>query len=763
MNKIDKIINAIEKEKFDIAGSMLLELWQRNTHDSYINYLLGYFYSQYRNPARSNEKAKRHFRYSISYENPIERAFYFLANLEKNQEQKKRILLRGLTFFPNSKELHESLLSILPSSEKAELFAEMAKKGIDSENAIFIMIRHHYESGNYSLALNLIDRVQPQEKTNQMVCRLFKGICLLENREISRALTEFLQLVSQDITNILEYGPNILSIVAISRQESSNKDDVIRLFSQIPEDFQFIEPYYPGDLPINIDYMAYILEATKNILKLAREKDTIARIRAVRALCVIGSEAYQYYPKAKAYKDLIYAHSILPSVSKYTESLFELAQEKEDAFSAYIFITELFAPLYGKELKEKADSISWTFISECKKEIFQRIYEDYERKLESRELSTRSVVFIVGPIIKRLHKENNYAAVRKLANKLGDNIKDTEYLFEVAYALADGKEYKKAGKYYELLLNNNGDDTSVLNNLALIHEQNGNVREAERLLIKARKIDPDHALAKRNLERIISFRKTAIKFMAMPYKNKSALLRLWEARNIEDKIIIKNDELPVSWKLSDDETKDILNVFIKTKVLLPDSGGGKAVKRNIYSLNPAIRDNIIELKKEIEEKSPIIDIISDINNDGLSRIGFNKEIIDTLGKLYSVELGKLLKRDLQEAAFALLTRSYKATQVMCGSIIEAVLLDKLSSQGRSKYQCADNKTRSINRMSLTDLLFVSLQEKLIDEQLYHFAHALRGYRNLIHPGVEQRGRALPISEQDAKLAWDITRKLLKEI
>jgi hypothetical protein len=110
-----------------------------------------------------------------------------------------------------------------------------------------------------------------------------------------------------------------------------------------------------------------------------------------------------------------------------------------------------------------------------------------------------------------------------------------------------------------------------------------------------------------------------------------------------------------------------------------------------------------------------------------------------------------------------LTRSYKTTQVMCGSIIEAVLLDKLSKQGKMKYLCDDKKLRNINRMNLDDLLFVSLQEKLINEQLYHFAHALRGYRNLIHPGVEQRGQAMPISESNAKLAWDITRKLLKEI
>lgn len=764
MNKIEKIIDAINKEKYQIAESMLKELWYKNSHDAYINYLLGYLYNEYRNPAHSKEKARRHFRTSISCENPVERAFFFLADLENNQDQRKRILLRGLTYFPNSRDLFESLLSILQSDEKVELFEEIVKKGIDSDNSRLMMIRHYYESGNYTMAFTLIDKVQPHDKTNQMVLRLYKGLCFLENREIGRALTEFQQLISQDITNILEYAPNILSIVAISRQGLINTDDALRLFTQMPDDFYFSEPYYPGNLPLYIYYMSYILEATKILSKLTQKKVVIARARAIRALCVIGSEAYHCYSKAKAYKDLAFAHSILPSVSKYTEALLELAEDKGDAFSYYNFSIELLSSLYGKELEEKIDDISFALLGESTKEIFQRILEDYERRLNTKELSSRVAVLLAGPIIERLHKEKNYSVVRRLVNQLGDNnLKDTEYLFEVAYALNEGKEYKSAGKYYELLLKKKGESSAVLNNLALIREQLGDLREAERLFNNAKEINPEDATVKRNLERIISLRNTAIKFMAMPYKNKRALLRLWEARDFDDKIVIKIDELPSFWKLSDAEAKDILNVLIKNNVLLPNLDRGNTEKKNKYILNPAVRDNIVEINREVEEKAPIMDIVADINNDGLSRIGYDKEIIDTLGKLYSVELGKLLKRDLQEAAFALLTRSYKTVQVMCGSIIEAVLLDRLLSQGRTKYLCSDNKLRNINRMSLADLLYVSLQEKLINEQLYHFAHALRGYRNLIHPGVEQRGRALPISERDAKLAWDITCKLLKEI
>jgi tetratricopeptide (TPR) repeat protein len=333
----------------------------------------------------------------------------------------------------------------------------------------------------------------------------------------------------------------------------------------------------------------------------------------------------------------------------------------------------------------------------------------------------------------------------------------------VAYALAEGDDSKRAAKYYELFLKKRGTDTAALNNLAIIREKCGDLQQAEQLLSKAKSLNPDDALVKRNLERIISLRKSGVEFMAMPYKNKNALLRLWETRDIEDKITIDSDELPSLLGLSDDEAASVFRLLIKNKVILPCPAKENIGKIKKYILNPAVRCNIAEIEKEVEERTPIMEIINNIANDGLSRSGFNKEIIDTLKKVFSSELRNYLKRDLQEAAFSLLTRSYKTTQVMCGSVIEAVLLDKLSKQGKMKYLCEDKKLRNINKMNLDQLLFVSLQEKLINEQLYHLAHGLRGYRNLIHPGVEQRGQAVSISESNAKLAWDITRKLLKEI
>jgi tetratricopeptide (TPR) repeat protein len=421
MSKINKIVDALKKNKYDIAERILLELWRKDSHDAYINYLLGYLYNEYKNPAHSTEKAKRYFRLSIACDKPIENAFWYLAWLEKNQEHAKRILLRGLTFFPKSRGLYERLLTISSNTEKVKLFDEIIKKGIDSDSARIIMIQYYFKSSDFVLALDLIDKVQSQDKTDGMVLQLYKALCFLENKEINKALAEFQQLISQDVTNILEFAPTVLSIVAISRQGSASAENALKQFAMVPEDFQFVEPYFPGNLQLSIDYMAYILEATKFLLRLTRKKDVIARVRAIRALCIVGSEAYGYYSKTGVYKDLIFAHSVLPSVSKYTETLLELAQEKEDTFSAYNFSVELLSSFFGKELDEKADAISWAFISDSTKEIFQQIIEDFERRLKERELSAQVAIHFLSPIIVRLHKEGNYSAVQRLVNLLGDH------------------------------------------------------------------------------------------------------------------------------------------------------------------------------------------------------------------------------------------------------------------------------------------------------------------------------------------------------
>ena len=74
------------------------------------------------------------------------------------------------------------------------------------------------------------------------------------------------------------------------------------------------------------------------------------------------------------------------------------------------------------------------------------------------------------------------------------------------------------------------------------------------------------------------------------------------------------------------------------------------------------------------------------------------------------------------------------------------------------------KRKKVINMNLSELLFAADENKIIDVQLYHFSQALKQYRNFIHPAVEiRKGKIKKISERDAKLAWEITKKIIFEI
>jgi len=104
---------------------------------------------------------------------------------------------------------------------------------------------------------------------------------------------------------------------------------------------------------------------------------------------------------------------------------------------------------------------------------------------------------------------------------------------------------------------------------------------------------------------------------------------------------------------------------------------------------------------------------------------------------------KTLNKDLREARTCFNNRAYKATMVLCGSVIEQALLDRLSldsSASKNAYRTlfGVSRVRQINRWSLKRMLLVGQNINLINPEIYRLADQLRDYRNLIHPAVSRR-------------------------
>lgn len=112
------------------------------------------------------------------------------------------------------------------------------------------------------------------------------------------------------------------------------------------------------------------------------------------------------------------------------------------------------------------------------------------------------------------------------------------------------------------------------------------------------------------------------------------------------------------------------------------------------------------------------------------------------------EIKKLLIRDWEEAQIAFKNGLYKATVVLCGTVLEALLVDALScikEEVKSSYyqqyligKNKGNKPLKIENWRLYQLIEIAKQQGVISSNVAKFSHIVRDYRNLIHLWAQKR-------------------------
>ena len=112
------------------------------------------------------------------------------------------------------------------------------------------------------------------------------------------------------------------------------------------------------------------------------------------------------------------------------------------------------------------------------------------------------------------------------------------------------------------------------------------------------------------------------------------------------------------------------------------------------------------------------------------------------------EIKNLLIRDWKEAREAFHNELYKATIVLCGTVLEALLIDALSCikeeakfsyyqkylEGKNK----GNKPPEIENWPLYQLIEIAKQQGVITSDVAKLSHIVRDYRNLIHLWAQKR-------------------------
>jgi len=208
---------------------------------------------------------------------------------------------------------------------------------------------------------------------------------------------------------------------------------------------------------------------------------------------------------------------------------------------------------------------------------------------------------------------------------------------------------------------------------------------------------------------------------------------------------------------------DALNCFTKAHTLSPEEA---LYKSNLLKVQKKIDET--EVKVRAQRKREVKRIAKDVTLEFFEEMGYTDDLKKLFLTIADESLRNVLLRDLQECALSIATRQDKSATIMCGSIIEALLLTKITESGKTTYSiCEINSSKNaanypIRDMGLNELLYVADKEKLICKSNFHLSHYARHYRNIVHPAKEIRTQHA-VTHENALLMWTILKQIICEL
>ena len=182
------------------------------------------------------------------------------------------------------------------------------------------------------------------------------------------------------------------------------------------------------------------------------------------------------------------------------------------------------------------------------------------------------------------------------------------------------------------------------------------------------------------------------------------------------------------------------------------------------------RGNLNRIHELIEDQTDEeLSLISElISLQSLSDIGFTTDLCKRILKIEDEDMKGIIFRDLKECAIAVVSGQDKTATIMCGSIIEALLMLKIKAQGIAKYDISEISKSSkaskypLIEMGLNELLFVAEKLNIIAKNSFHLGHYIRDYRNVVHPAKEIRMKE-EISHSNVLTMWSVLKRIIEEL
>ncbi|HWZ83620.1 MAG TPA: hypothetical protein VNW47_13395 [Terriglobales bacterium] len=128
----------------------------------------------------------------------------------------------------------------------------------------------------------------------------------------------------------------------------------------------------------------------------------------------------------------------------------------------------------------------------------------------------------------------------------------------------------------------------------------------------------------------------------------------------------------------------------------------------------------------------------------------------------------ILKQRLDEIRKCLIARTPLAVIFLCGSTLEGILLGVACAKPKEFNQSSASprdqlgKVKQFHDWTLSDFINVARDLNLIGEDVRKFSHALRDFRNYIHP-YEQMSASFDPDEHTAKICWQVLQAAIIQL
>ena len=153
-----------------------------------------------------------------------------------------------------------------------------------------------------------------------------------------------------------------------------------------------------------------------------------------------------------------------------------------------------------------------------------------------------------------------------------------------------------------------------------------------------------------------------------------------------------------------------------------------------------------------------------------SEVFLNKEFdISNIQNLpVDSEVSAIIQDRLQEAQACLTVGAHLSAIILCGSVLEAILLGAAQKDPKTFNRAAgspkgqDGKVKEFRHWSLSDFIDVAYDIELLKPDVRKFSHDLREFRNYIHPDKQMKAGFKP-DEHTAKICIQVLNAALADV